>query len=348
MLCAECLDGRRESVSNSSHRRHAARPSELSVPAGRHGLAAAARQRLADAILGTMDADALPGDRHDVLVAYDGSPSAAGAIEYGARLLPGVTVRVVHLWAPPFADAELRRRVWRRARSLDELQSLLEEEGAANAERIAGEGVALAAASGWAARPLPERSLSAEGFTLARLAEELGPAAVVVGSRGLSGVRALLGSVSDFVVHFSPVPVLVVPHPLLADEREAAAAGPVVVGHDGSRGARRALAAAASLFAGRELVVATAGTDIDGSGLPAGAGAAELVRVAPRGVAQSARAVADALAACAAERGAAVIVVGSRGQSARREILLGSVAMATLHHAHRPVLVVPDPHRLER
>jgi nucleotide-binding universal stress UspA family protein len=294
-----------------------------------------------------MDADTLPGDRGDILVAYDGSPSAAGAIEYGARLLPGVTVQIVHLWAPPFADAELRRRLWRRAGSLDELQSLLEEEGAADAERIAGEGVALATASGWAAQPLTERSLSAEGFALARLAENLGPAAVVVGSRGLSGVRALLGSVSDFVVHHSPVPVLVVPYPLLADERDAAAAGPVVVGHDGSSGAQRALATAASLFAGRELVVATAGTDSVDEALSAEAGVvgAEVVRVDPRGVAQSARAVADALAACASERGAAVIVVGSRGRSARREILLGSVAMATLHHAHRPVLVVPDAHR---
>jgi nucleotide-binding universal stress UspA family protein len=55
----------------------------------------------------------------------------------------------------------------------------------------------------------------------------------------------------------------------------------------------------------------------------------------------SARAVAAALADYAAERGAAVIVVGSRGRSASRELLLGSVAKALLHHARRPVLVVP-------
>jgi nucleotide-binding universal stress UspA family protein len=37
-------------------------------------------------------------------------------------------------------------------------------------------------------------------------------------------------------------------------------------------------------------------------------------------------------------------MVGSRGRSAVREILLGSVAMATLHHTRRPVLVVhPEP-----
>jgi len=37
-----------------------------------------------------------------------------------------------------------------------------------------------------------------------------------------------------------------------------------------------------------------------------------------------------------------MLVVGSRGRSAIREILLGSVAMATLHHAYRPVMVVPE------
>jgi nucleotide-binding universal stress UspA family protein len=36
-----------------------------------------------------------------------------------------------------------------------------------------------------------------------------------------------------------------------------------------------------------------------------------------------------------------VIVAGSRGRSAARELLLGSVAMAILHRAQRPVLVVP-------
>ena len=54
------------------------------------------------------------------------------------------------------------------------------------------------------------------------------------------------------------------------------------------------------------------------------------------------RAVADALAGYASTRSAALVVVGSRGRSATRELLLGSVAMATLHHAHRPVLVVPQ------
>jgi nucleotide-binding universal stress UspA family protein len=37
--------------------------------------------------------------------------------------------------------------------------------------------------------------------------------------------------------------------------------------------------------------------------------------------------------------------VGSRGRSAAREIIVGSVAMSMLHNSHRPVMVVPGPSR---
>ncbi|MDQ4118714.1 MAG: universal stress protein, partial [Actinomycetota bacterium] len=40
---------------------------------------------------------------------------------------------------------------------------------------------------------------------------------------------------------------------------------------------------------------------------------------------------------------AGVLVVGSRGRSAVREVLLGSTALAVLHHADTPVVVVPHP-----
>jgi|SRR5215218_2606801 len=160
----------------------------------------------------------------------------------------------------------------------------------------------------------------------------------------MSGVRAVLGSVSDMVAHYSPVPVLIVPHPLLVEERQAAAAGPVVVGYDGSAGARGALATAASPFAGRELLAPTVADD-SASASEAEAAGAETVVLETGRPARGARAVAAALAGFAAERGAALIVVGSRGRSAWREILLGSVAMAVLHHAERPVLTVPGVDR---
>lgn len=279
-----------------------------------------------------------------LLVGYDGSPASAAAIDAAARLFPGADATLVYLWTPPFADDEVRARLARRAKTLDELIELVECEGGAEAERLAADGAALARAAGWHVEPMVSRSYGGEGYELARLAGERGPDVVVVGSRGLGGVRAMLGSTSDLVVHVSTVPVVVVPHPLLVEEREAAASGPVVIGYDGSAGARGALATAASLFPDRSLVVVTASAvDADvvehGTLALVGAERADVVVLeADRG---GERGVANALVRCAAERQAGVVVVGSRGRSAARKILLGSVAMGVLHHAQRPVLVVP-------
>ena len=47
------------------------------------------------------------------------------------------------------------------------------------------------------------------------------------------------------------------------------------------------------------------------------------------------------LLAKAGEMDAAVVVIGSRGQGAVKSALFGSVSSGLLHHAHRPLLVVP-------
>ena len=273
-----------------------------------------------------------------VLVGYDGSPSAVNAIEAAATLLPSATASILHLWEPPFTSPELRHRVFDRAANPEALGHLIETEGHAEAERMARTGMKLAQAAGWDAEPLVKRTFGGDGYQFARTAEELGAELMVVGSRGISGMRAM-GSVSELVVHVSPIPVLVVPYPLTTVEWSAAESGPVVVGTDGSPHAARALAAATTLFPHRKrLLVAV---EEQGSSASPVEGT-ELVTVRCSGRPGKPRVTASTLADEAARRGAAVLVVGSRGRGGTRETLVGHVTRALLHCAHRPVLVVPS------
>ena len=69
-------------------------------------------------------------------------------------------------------------------------------------ERVKKEGVSVAEAH--LIRGRPDREL-------VRLSEEIGAGLIIMGSRGLGGVRrALMGSVSDSVVRHAHCPVLIV------------------------------------------------------------------------------------------------------------------------------------------
>ncbi|WNV75254.1 universal stress protein [Geodermatophilus sp. DSM 44513] len=275
-----------------------------------------------------------------VLVGYDGSLSAATAIQAAARLVPGAAAHVVYLWEPPYDFPELRHRLRSEAETVDELSEALEREGLAEARRVAALGVAVAEPAGWPAQPLVERCFGGVGYQFARLAEQHSSAMVVVGARGLSGLKAMLGSVSDLVLHVSPVPVLVVPHPLTTAEWAAASEGPVVVGDDGSAASADARARASEIFVGRRMIRVRVESgdddDVDVTG-------ADIVTAARRG--RGAHGIADALCGCARQHHAGVIVVGSSGRSAGPKTLLGNVAKAVAHRAQRPVLIVPTSER---
>lgn len=274
------------------------------------------------------------------LVGYDGSLSASTAIQAAARLLPAAVTQIVYLWEPPFDFPELRHRLRRDAATLDELMEALEREGSAEAERVAGLGVAIARDVGWTAQPLVQRGYGGLGYQVAQLAERHRSQVVVVGSRGLSGLKALLGSVSDVIVHISPVPALVVPHPLTTSEWTAAADGPVLVAHDGSPGSFQARARAAELFPGRRILQASVD---DGHEMDA---VADVVRLPRRGL--GAAGIAETLSEYAARQRAAVLVVGTQGRSAGHMPTLGGVARAVAHHAQRPVFIVPPDRRASR
>lgn len=276
----------------------------------------------------------------EILVGYDGSPAANAAIETGARLFPGASATVAYVWTPPFGSKELRRRLRSSTLTIDELIQAIEEEGLREAEQLVGMGVTVGRAAGWNAEALVKRSWAGEGLSLAQIAEEHRPDVVIVGSRGLSGTEAVLGGVSDIVVHHATRPVIVVPYPLLSAGSAALADKPVLVGWDGSTGARAALAATRRLLPERAVLSVSVGTDAGPpQAEPAEDKSIATIQLAP-GRGFGAGAVADALTECANDHDVAMLAVGSRGRSAVREILLGSVAKSVLHSAERPVMVV--------
>jgi nucleotide-binding universal stress UspA family protein len=131
-------------------------------------------------------------------------------------------------------------------------------------------------------------------------------------------------------------------------------AATVVVGFDGSAGAERALAAAGRLLDAASLVVVT----VQRSGLP-GTGASrkaqaeqinargvELAREhgAASGMVVAGRNAATGILDAAEQVGASALVVGFRGHSTARSMLLGSSSYALAHRATLPTLVVPDNH----
>jgi nucleotide-binding universal stress UspA family protein len=139
-----------------------------------------------------------------VLVALDGSREATEAGRAAAEI-SNATGSELHLVYVSLAESpyypgpempEIREgyleHIEERARAWVEQQ----------AERLKAEGVNVEAA---------HLRLGAPDREIVRLGEELGAGLIVVGSRGLGGVkRALLGSVSDSVVRHAHCPVLLV------------------------------------------------------------------------------------------------------------------------------------------
>lgn len=277
-----------------------------------------------------------------VIAGYDGSLVAGAAVEAAAMLLPDARAQIAFLSTPPFATHRLLRRLRAAADGVNELIEITEREGTHEAHRLAGMGVALARAAGWNAEALVKRSFGGEGRCLAELAEQHDADLVVVGRRGVNGVEAILGSVSRALLDCTSRPVLVIPHPLLQDEFEALADGPVIVGVDGSREADAAWQAVERLMPRRDLLPVSVGGQCQAQ--PHDTQVHRRREVIIIGVGQrgrSERAVAQTLNSYANSRKAALIVVGTRDRPPAQRLLRGSVAGDVVHYAHRPVMVVP-------
>ena len=173
------------------------------------------------------------------------------------------------------------------------------------------------------------------------LAEEIGAGLIVMGSRGLGGIRrALMGSVSDSVVQHAHCPVMVVrAEPVLFPTK-------LLVATDRSREAQLGATTAADLakstnselhvvHVGFEQLRDEAQKELDTEvGMIRESGAQDIQAHLNFGM--PARSIVE----LAEELGAGLIVMGSRGLGGVRRALMGSISDSVVRHAHCPVLVV--------
>ena len=306
-----------------------------------------------------------------LLIAYDGSPSAAAAVHAAGALFRDARASVATVPPDPTVRAGAAAPMLPNMAPSAVQQAIdgLVAEALRQAGVTAAQALEQARTLGLDAEPVTVRPSAPAWAALLDTAHRLGADVLICGTRGRGAfARALLGSTSSSLVHHTDLPLLVVP------DGGGKLDGPVVAAYDGSEGAKRAIAAAGRLLSGRATVVVHAWEAVFHRSLAARALAAgpldeigEIVAelhlaLADRAAATTEEGVAvaraagleavgdsvesddgawRAVAAAARAHGASVIAVGTRGLGAARSALLGSVSSGLVHNAELPVLVVP-------
>jgi nucleotide-binding universal stress UspA family protein len=152
-------------------------------------------------------------DDAPIVIAYDGSDPARRAVREAGKLFARRHALVVTVWEPAL-ELEMD------ALSVDEMHppvvdpvavQALDRKLAARAQRIAESGAELATSVGLQANALSAHDQGHVAAAIVEVARTRGAAAIVVGSRGLRGLRSRLeGSTSNAVLKHSPCPVVVV------------------------------------------------------------------------------------------------------------------------------------------
>lgn len=150
-----------------------------------------------------------------ILIAYDGSDPERQCISEAAELFESRPIVVMTVWEPG-----LGYTISSPASPLDGLSpgtvdvataQEVDEAVHGRAEQIAKDGADLARSAGLQAEAVAVAEATGVSSAITDQAEEIGAAAIVIGSRGSSGLRARLeGSTSSRVVKHARCPVLLV------------------------------------------------------------------------------------------------------------------------------------------
>jgi nucleotide-binding universal stress UspA family protein len=143
-----------------------------------------------------------------LLLCYDGSDDAKRAIDSAGTLLANDHALVVTVWQPLSGMGGI---AWAEAGAGMVNFAELDRTAAEDGGRVATDGARVAQEAGFDAEPMAVKTTGSVWRTILETAERHDAAAIVMGSRGLTGIRSmLLGSVSSAVVHHADRPTLVV------------------------------------------------------------------------------------------------------------------------------------------
>ena len=154
-----------------------------------------------------------------ILICYDGSADARSAVEHAAELFREEPATVLTVWQP-FTEIAARSTLGfglvPAIPDPEEIDKASEEA----AGHTAQEGVELATKLGMRAEPRVCSQRTTTARAILAQADRTGARAIVMGSRGLTGVKSLLlGSVSHEVIQHADRTVAVVPSPEVATSR---------------------------------------------------------------------------------------------------------------------------------
>lgn len=155
-----------------------------------------------------------------VLICYDGSEDARTAVEQAARLFPDQPATVLTVWEP-FVHVASRSTIGFGLVPSVPDPAEIDAASKKAAEETASQGAELARTRGIDAQWRSRSQATTAARAILAEADHLGVDAIVMGSRGRTGLKSLLlGSVSHETLQRADRTVVVVPSPSVAASRE--------------------------------------------------------------------------------------------------------------------------------